>query len=314
MSNQFKIREPDWAKALWLRVKGVVSSLESTVSSITTDLSGKKNTQNAVSDPSASGTSVTFIDSISQNAQGVILPTKKTVKTMAGASSGAAGATGLVPVPAAGDEGKYLKGDGTWGTPSSSGEVNVINSISLNGTNVPPDSNKNVALSETDPTVPAWAKAASKPTYTAAEVGALPSSTTIPSKTSDLTNDGNGTSRFATMDDISGGGGGGNPDIVLNGSHTVSTVLAAISGMAEKESCTFFASNSAIAVISENKIQDFGMGCFGVIVRNNSNSYNYSLIASVATGQGWLYICHFTIDAQQSTVTATAYSIQGTAL
>lgn len=42
---------------------------------------------------------------------------------------------------------------------------------------------------ETDPTVPSWAKAASKPTYTAAEVGALPSSTTIPSKTSDLTND-----------------------------------------------------------------------------------------------------------------------------
>jgi hypothetical protein len=42
---------------------------------------------------------------------------------------------------------------------------------------------------ETDPTVPAWAKAASKPTYTASEVGALPSSTTIPSKVSQLTND-----------------------------------------------------------------------------------------------------------------------------
>lgn len=34
-----------------------------------------------------------------------------------------------------------------------------------------------------------WAKAATKPTYTASEVGALPSSTVIPSKTSDLTND-----------------------------------------------------------------------------------------------------------------------------
>ena len=42
---------------------------------------------------------------------------------------------------------------------------------------------------ETDPTVPAWAKAATKPTYTASEVGALPSTTKIPSKTSDLTND-----------------------------------------------------------------------------------------------------------------------------
>ena len=42
---------------------------------------------------------------------------------------------------------------------------------------------------ETDPTVPAWAKQPNKPEYTAAEVGALPSTTKIPSKTSDLTND-----------------------------------------------------------------------------------------------------------------------------
>lgn len=64
-----------------------------------------------------------------------------------------------------------------------------INSISLNGVNVPPDANKNVALVESDPTVPSWAKQSSKPTYTAQEVGALPASTPIPSKTSDLTND-----------------------------------------------------------------------------------------------------------------------------
>lgn len=42
---------------------------------------------------------------------------------------------------------------------------------------------------ETDPTVPQWAKQSTKPTYTASEVGALPSSTRIPNKTSDLTND-----------------------------------------------------------------------------------------------------------------------------
>lgn len=34
-----------------------------------------------------------------------------------------------------------------------------------------------------------WAKQPTKPTYTASEVGALPSSTEIPSKTSDLMND-----------------------------------------------------------------------------------------------------------------------------
>ena len=42
---------------------------------------------------------------------------------------------------------------------------------------------------ESDPTVPAWAKAATKPTYTASEVGALPSTTKIPSTLSELGED-----------------------------------------------------------------------------------------------------------------------------
>ena len=51
-------------------------------------LTGKKNTQSAVSSPAASGTAVAFIDTISQDAQGVISPTKKTVQS---ASQSAAG-------------------------------------------------------------------------------------------------------------------------------------------------------------------------------------------------------------------------------
>ena len=51
------------------------------------------------------------------------------------------------------------------------------------------DSGFITGYTETDPTVPSWAKQPSKPTYTASEVGALPDSTQIPSKTSDLTND-----------------------------------------------------------------------------------------------------------------------------
>lgn len=43
--------------------------------------------------------------------------------------------------------------------------------------------------SENDPTVPSWAKQSAKPTYTASEVGALPASTKIPTKISELTND-----------------------------------------------------------------------------------------------------------------------------
>lgn len=77
-------------------------------------ISSKKNTQTAVADPSASGTSATFIASISQNAQGVITPTKKTVRTMSAATASVAGATGLVPAPAAGENGSFLRGDATW--------------------------------------------------------------------------------------------------------------------------------------------------------------------------------------------------------
>ncbi len=42
------------------------------------------------------------------------------VDTMVGATSAAAGTRGLVPAPAAGESEKYLKGDGTWGSPSLS--------------------------------------------------------------------------------------------------------------------------------------------------------------------------------------------------
>lgn len=85
---------------------------------LVSDLAGKKNTQTAVSDPSASGTSTTFIATLTQNAQGVITPTKKTVSTMGAATSSAAGTAGLVPAPAKGKQAAFLRGDGTWVVPT----------------------------------------------------------------------------------------------------------------------------------------------------------------------------------------------------
>lgn len=49
---------------------------------------GAKPTQTAVSDPAASGTSATFIATITQNANGVITPTKKTVRSATASQSG----------------------------------------------------------------------------------------------------------------------------------------------------------------------------------------------------------------------------------
>lgn len=50
-----------------------------------------------------------------------ISATDTTYSNMTGATSGTAGAAGLVPAPAAGDESKFLQGDGTWATVSGGG-------------------------------------------------------------------------------------------------------------------------------------------------------------------------------------------------
>ena len=95
---------------------------------------------------------------------------------------------------------------------NSTGDVSF--SVPTKTSDLTNDSGFLTSYTETDPTVPTWAKASSKPSYTASEVGAvpttrtvngkalssnitltasdvsaLPSSTSIPSATSDLTND-----------------------------------------------------------------------------------------------------------------------------
>ena len=92
------------------------------------DISGKKNTQTAVTDPTASGTSITFIATLSQNTQGVVSVTKKTVSTFGGASASGNGSAGLVPAPGAGNQSKFLRGDGTWQVPTNTDTKNTAGS------------------------------------------------------------------------------------------------------------------------------------------------------------------------------------------
>lgn len=47
--------------------------------------------------------------------------------------AGSGGTKGLVPAPTTGDATKFLKGDGTWGTPSGSGTVTSVSVTSANG-------------------------------------------------------------------------------------------------------------------------------------------------------------------------------------
>lgn len=93
--------------------------------------------QTAKSDPTASGTGVTFIDTFAQNANGEVTATKKTVRTMGAATASAAGSTGLVPAPGSGKQGSYLRGDGTWVVPTdtknTAGSSDTSNKIFIIG-------------------------------------------------------------------------------------------------------------------------------------------------------------------------------------
>lgn len=66
-------------------------------------------------------------------------------------------------MPSASDVGAYVKPSG--GIPATDLATAVQTALTQAGTAV---------QTETDPTVPSWAKASTKPTYTASEVGAIP--------------------------------------------------------------------------------------------------------------------------------------------
>lgn len=68
-------------------------------------------------------------------------------------------------------------------------DKSAIPTVPTNVSSFTNDAGYITGYTETDPTVPAWAKAATKPTYTAQEVGALPDDTVIPVFTNKTTLD-----------------------------------------------------------------------------------------------------------------------------
>ena len=96
-----------------------IKDINDNMDALDTILSGMKTKQTAKVDPTSSGATIHFIESLTQNANGEVTATKKRVRYFVGATSSAAGEPGLVPQPGTGDVGKYLKGDGTWGTPTN---------------------------------------------------------------------------------------------------------------------------------------------------------------------------------------------------
>lgn len=208
-TNNLRMRLKEALDNLWARVKKLFDGLDERVKALedgggggggVTSVNGKtgavtlnaadvgaKAIQSPVADPTASGNAVAFVDSVTQNAQGVITPTKKTVPTATTTAPGlmsAADKAKLDDMPAEGPKGD--KGDpGTpagFGTPTATvdantgtpsvtvtatgpdtakvfafafhnlkgesgggGGDNIIESISVNGVDVPPV-NKNVDI------------------------------------------------------------------------------------------------------------------------------------------------------------------------
>lgn len=110
-----------------------------------------------------------------------------TKPTYTASEVGALPSTTAIPTESTVSGWGFTKNTGTYSKPS--GGIPLTDLASGVQTSLGKADTALQSYTETDPTVPSWAKASTKPTYTASEVGALPSTTTIPSKTSDLTND-----------------------------------------------------------------------------------------------------------------------------
>lgn len=84
---------------------------------------------------SATDTKYTAGTNVSISSGNVISATDTKYGTMTGATSSAAGAAGLVPKPAAGKQNAFLRGDGTWATPTDT-KYTAGTNVSISSSNV----------------------------------------------------------------------------------------------------------------------------------------------------------------------------------
>lgn len=179
---------------------------------------------------------------------------------------------------------------------------------------------------ETDPTVPQWAKQPNKPSYTATEVGALPNTTTIPTKTSDLTNDSGfitaasvptrtsdltNDSGFITASDL-------DSKVVITFDEYDDTELALyqkLNAMKDDEVRLFYASDTPATLITGGA--NSGMPINGVIrCMSKPGQINFTVLAmhSDIWGTSHVYatIIVGSFALTQSYIIPTMYTLQGT--
>lgn len=154
-------------------------------------------------------------------------PTIPTIVDMTGATDSTAGAHGYVPAPAAGDQNKFLQGDGTWATPAdeiyTAGNginIDANNEISVDTTVVATqtdlsgkqdtltagdaiDITNDVISVEVDSALDVSSTNPVQNSIVTAALNGKADTGNLPTKTSDLTNDGSdGTSTYVEADDL----------------------------------------------------------------------------------------------------------------
>lgn len=92
------------------------SKVSGTVNKATKDSADQQINTTYIKSLSVNGKTITITKG--NNTTSTITTQDTTYSNMTGASSSAAGKAGLVPAPAAGNQAKFLRGDGTWQTPT----------------------------------------------------------------------------------------------------------------------------------------------------------------------------------------------------
>lgn len=99
-----------------------------TATKATQDSAGQQINTTYIKALSVSGKTITYTKGNGTTGTITTQDTNTTYSNMKGATASAAGAAGLVPAPAKGKQGQYLRGDGAWATPTNTTYANFVKS------------------------------------------------------------------------------------------------------------------------------------------------------------------------------------------
>jgi len=128
-SNSTEIATTAFVKAQgYITSSGSISGNAATATKATKDSANQQINTTYIKALSVSGKVITYTKGDGTTGTITTQDTNTTYANMKGATASAAGAAGLVPAPAKGKQGQYLRGDGAWATPTNTTYANFVKS------------------------------------------------------------------------------------------------------------------------------------------------------------------------------------------